>query len=294
VRTLVWLGLVGCTAPARPNAVASLPEATRCTTVRLGHGDHSVIGYVTKGGRPVQELGVAVFVESTMRPMSHAMPIANAQGCFEIRGITGIDYANLVIASPGSARGVARHIAVSTDADVGTIAVDDGYTVEGRVVSTDGSPVAGAEVEMNADAVDGGQPLDALAAEHLRTWTDASGAYHLHHVAPVEMFDAYRTMQAKVEGRLVSEPAPVPDRGGVVNLVARPIGVIEGTVSFPGKIVAAYSTGPTATFAIGSVHDGHFRLPRVAVGTYVISVDRKLAHAQTVVVSEGAVTVINF
>ena len=158
--------------------------------------------------------------------------------------------------------------------DLGTLEVDRGRTVSGRVLGPGGRPVAGAAVivaaELNADGTSLLPFPDSGRHVHQVT-SGADGSYRVRGVRAGSTF----IVAEDDSGR--STPRDLPPGPGDLrlDLVLAPFGTVEGRIRIdgvPGEAVASMRGQGAADVMqeVVSGPDGVFRLDRVAAGGYVL------------------------
>lgn len=236
----------------------------------------------------------------------NVVPVASRDGSFTILDVPPRTY-QLTIRGPGFAERTLPAVVVAPGAsvDAGTITVQPGRTISGRVVDGDGKPIAGASVlagpmlwgtgsKARAPTGIGGPPgSDAIQD----ATTDERGMFTLTGVGR-----GPRHLVADHDAHGRSLPLTVaPDRSASgVELVLVPLGALHGKVTSGGKpaarvIVNAQSkTVPEAMFSVLSGADGAYRFDRLTPDRYSVSAMvgqdpmRGFAfHARTVIVSAG-------
>lgn len=209
-------------------------------------------------------------------------PFSTKDGSFELHELPPREY-SLTVSGPGFDKKSVAEIDVKEGEkkDVGTITVNKGRTISGRVVSEGGSPISDATVRAgrmlfgdgsSSSAGRGGPPMARNAKE---TTTDDNGEFEL---SGVGMGDLSIVAEHEVEGR--SKTMYLPGSGqSIVDLTLSlgGFGALEGTVTKSGQpaadiiVNAASTTAPAAVFGVASGPDGKFRFDRLAPDTYKVS-----------------------
>jgi uncharacterized GH25 family protein len=247
-------------------------------TVRTGTRDLRIVlpaagairGRVTLGGQPLTRYGVSI--AGSFPP--HV--VASAEGVFERRGLppgkTGV-----IIAAEGFATRSLRRVVVEAGevTDLGTIEVDLGREVRGKVVDADGAAVAGATVAIGSYF----HPLEddpyvAAILRQRRAETDADGVFVIRGVSRSRRLMLKIIADHPTHGR--THELPLPDGDAEVVLTLRGVGSIAGTVSGApaGETMAVTATSDGAP--VGTVHTiggARFVLERVPPGAVSVRAD---------------------
>ncbi len=192
----------------------------------------SVIGLVQQGGSPVEVFGVAI----TDRPArfevdSIPQVIRSSDGQFELRDVAPGTWM-IGIVGEGFARTEVRGVEVRADevTDIGTIEVEPGRTVSGRVIDVTGAGIAAAKVivaPVTSVQRLGDDPMRARLLGYYATTTDATGRFTIVNVAE-SRHRPHALASHPHHGQ--SRELEVPD-GGEVTLELVATGSIEGMVT---------------------------------------------------------------
>jgi RNA polymerase sigma factor (sigma-70 family) len=203
-----------------------------------------------------------------------AVPTASKDGAFTADAPAG--NIRVRIAGPGFVpKLVEATVEAGKTADLGTISVEAGRSVSGRVLDANGAPVAGAKVAAGALLTGGGNELyienESIMARS--TDTDAEGRYLMTGFGPHRI-----TLLAGKDGAGRSQSIGIP-RGpdsATVDLVLSPVGGVDGKVVRNGQplgdtVVIANPVGATSSnFFVVTGPDGTFALDALAGGEYFI------------------------
>ncbi|MCW5801564.1 MAG: carboxypeptidase regulatory-like domain-containing protein [Deltaproteobacteria bacterium] len=213
-----------------------------------------------------------------------AVPVAGADGKFKLDNLPPRTY-EVSIRGPGFTERGLSAIVVTADktTDVGTVVVERGRSISGRVVDASGSPVANATVvagpilwgtgdKPTTPIAFGGPPGAGLIKE---ATTNAAGEFT---IAGVGRGSRHVVADHESLGRSMPITLPSPTES-TANLELRLVrlGALEGTVTSGGKraatiIVTAQSkTVAEAMFTVISGDDGTFRFDRLAPDSYLVS-----------------------
>ncbi|HEY4059438.1 MAG TPA: carboxypeptidase-like regulatory domain-containing protein, partial [Kofleriaceae bacterium] len=262
--------------PAATDAALDLTAATR-TKVTTSPGaplkivlpsDGSIKGQVAMADGSVPA-SFTVSIGGTA-----AVPFATPDGSFSLPCIAGTH----TIVVDGRRFLAAKSKAITVEAgkaaDAGTITVQPGRSVSGRVLDENGVPVAGARVAAGALLTGGGAELyiedESIGAKD--TTTDERGAFVVEGFPPGPL-----TVTAGKDGVGRSSSvriAPSPDSASVDLVLTRTAG-LEGTVTRDGKpladtVVIASPIGTNQNFFVVTGADGTFALDALTPGAYII------------------------
>jgi protocatechuate 3,4-dioxygenase beta subunit len=203
-------------------------------------------------------------------------PTARTDGSFAIATRAGEHL--LVVSGPGfvpkKVPGV--KVASARATDVGTITVEAGRSISGRVLDSAGAPVAGATVAAGTQLSGGGSEV-FIADESpgaRSTETDADGRFVITGFQPRAL-----TIVAGKTG-VGRSPSVAIARGPdsvVLDLVLAPVGGLTGTITRGGQplgetVVIANPAGATASnFFVVTGADGSFAFDTLTPGPYLLS-----------------------
>jgi RNA polymerase sigma factor (sigma-70 family) len=205
----------------------------------------------------------------------YPVPFASPDGRFTIDAPAGSH--RLVIAGLSFKSKTVADVTVEDGevADVGTITVDPGRSISGRVLDDRGEPVAGARVAAGGLLTGGGSELyiESESIDAKATETDDDGRFS------IEGFGrgAITVVAGKDRvGRSASVQVPAGEGSAVLDLVLAPTGGVFGKVSRSGApvadtVVIANPIGATSSnFFVATGPDGSFAFDALTAGTYVI------------------------
>jgi protocatechuate 3,4-dioxygenase beta subunit len=251
----------------QPSVEASPGDGEVRVVVR---GDGQVKGSVVlEGGSPPDAFSVALVstVPAPFTGTAGAFTLAAPAGRHRLV-ITGPTFATRELEDVTVAEGEAR--------DLGTITVQRGRSLTGRVLAPDGTPVAEAQVVAGQFLSGGGTqlyiPTESGGAQE--TTTDQSGQFVLSGFAPGPLVVV---AERAGQGRSDTVSIPPQQASAEVDLVLRPTGALEGRISrdgrpFPDTVVIATRQLFTANFFVMSGPDGRFALDALAPGPQLLQV----------------------
>lgn len=204
-------------------------------------------------------------------------PFANADGSFELGDLPPGEY-SLRIRGPdfNDKRVDGIKVTAGDIADAGTIQVDPGRTVSGKVTTTDGTVVPGATVMAGRRLFGDGSSTRARRGAKQDT-TDENGEFQIRGLGPedTQVVAEHPTMGRGTPIKLPPGDGPVK---GITLQLAAPA-ALEGTVADQGgkavaraMVVARSSSGSISVVRAGD--DGKYRFDRLAPDTYQIIVAR--------------------
>ncbi|MBV8762687.1 MAG: sigma-70 family RNA polymerase sigma factor [Deltaproteobacteria bacterium] len=205
---------------------------------------------------------------------TNPVPFLTKDGSFVVRAVAGTH--ELTVAGPGfitTTKDVT--IAEAKDTDLGTLTVNAGRSVSGRVLDENGTPVAHATVAAGALLTGGGAELyiktESIAAQD--TETDADGRFVLEGfpAAPLTIVAGKQGV-----GRSASIQLPSSPDSATIDLVLAATSSLHGKVTRDGQplgdtVVIANPIGAMASnFFVSTAADGTFVLDALAPGPYVV------------------------
>jgi hypothetical protein len=256
--------------------IVAVFEAMFAATAMAG----TVTGRVVEGGVRVAEYGVVT-------PDGQIHEISDGDGRFRITVPDGVRHLKLV----GWAFETFEldDVDVTKDGtDVGTITVQPGREVHGRVTTAKHSPVFGATVMVFLQRPNEVQePLELMAQGVRAAITSEDGSY------VIDGIGAGGYLVAAVGGELTSVEHPVPSDGSL-DLVLTKTGKITGTVARPNTTMIAAAVGFDDVVYTSDVDDsGSFGFEALPVGRYdLTSGDSELKLAPLRVEVRAGLTVV--
>nr|HPH68171.1 carboxypeptidase-like regulatory domain-containing protein [Kofleriaceae bacterium] len=249
------------------NSVEARPGGAKLKLVVTA--DSKIVGRVAfKDGKVPLSFTVAIGA-------SYPTPFASPDGRFELASPTGSQ--TIVVDGKNFLAAKARDVMVASGkvADVGTIVVEPGRSVSGRVLDEAGVPIAGAKVAAGTLLTGGGQELyipdESIGAKD--AVTDERGRYRIEGFSPAQI-----TVVAGKDniGRSASVQLPSGADSANLDLVLHKTGGLDGVITSNGKpladtIVIANPIGAThANFFSTTGADGTFALDALAAGPYIV------------------------
>jgi uncharacterized GH25 family protein len=166
--------------------------------------------------------------------------------------------------------------------DVGTITVEKGRSVSGRVLRADGGAVAGAKVLGGSQLMGTGSDVAAgglfSPPGQKSTTSGEDGGYVL---AGVGARGLVLVADHPTEGRSNMVRVPGGDTSVTVDLVVRASGALEGKVTAGGKplpeavVMATPQQAARGTFMVQSGEDGSYRYDKLSPDTYRVTAMRR-------------------
>lgn len=202
------------------------------------------------------------------------VPFVVKDGAFAVPAAAGTY--SLTAAGPGFVTtGKQVTIAAGKDTDVGTLTVNPGRSISGRVLDAHGAPVAHATVAAGALLTGGGANLyiksESIAAKD--TETDEQGRFVLDGFPPASLTVVAGKADA---GRSPSIQLPASSDSATLDLVLAATSGLEGRVTRNGQplgdtVVIANPLGAmSSNFFVSTGPDGTFVLDALAPGSYVV------------------------
>jgi RNA polymerase sigma factor (sigma-70 family) len=205
---------------------------------------------------------------------TNPLPFTTKDGAFSVPAAGGT-YA-LTVSGPGFVT-TSKQVTINEgkDTDVGTITVNPGRSISGRVLDQHGAPVAKATVAAGMMLTGGGAELfikdESPGAKD--TETDADGRFVLDGFPPASV--TVLAGKANV-GRSASIQLPASPESATLDLVLAATSGMEGKITRDGKplpdtVVIANPIGAVASnFFVVTGPDGTFALDALAPGSYIV------------------------
>jgi RNA polymerase sigma factor (sigma-70 family) len=259
--------------PGAPEAALALSEGVvtkpNAAAIKIVvPADGRVIGKVQlAGGKPPVAFTVTL---GGTKPL----PFASKDGAFALPAAAGT-YPLTISGLGFVATTKDATINEGKDTDLGTITVNPGRSISGRVLDEHGAPVAKATVAAGALLTGGGAELyikdESIMAKD--TETDENGRYVLDGFPPA----ALTVVAGKADaGRSASVRVPASPDSAMLDLVLAGTTGMEGKVTREGKpladaVVIANPIGAVASnFFVVTGPDGTFALDALAPGAYIV------------------------
>ena len=259
--------------------------------------DGSVVGRVLFADGSAPELYTA------SAGMGQGTPFSAKDGTFELENVPPGKRSLTVTGPSFDQKRVEVDVEEGKALNVGTLTVKKGRIITGRVLTAAGAPAAGATVFAGRRLFgDGARPstrgFGPGGGGVVRSATaDDEGVYTLFGVGP-------RELALLADHETLGRSQAVQVAGGTqpatIDLVLKPFGALEGTVTRGGQPVeelmvnATAQTVTTTNFMIQTGPDGAFRFDRLAADTYVVSamtgrnpMGGMAFHSQVVILEEG-------
>ncbi len=201
-----------------------------------------------------------------------------ADGTFVLDGLAPQKYELNVRGPSFQTRVVEVTVESTKTADAGTITVEKGRSISGRVVA-DGQPVGGATVFAGRMIFGNGTSSSAqfgpMGAGTKKDTTDASGAFVISGFGPGEI-TVVAEHEAIGRSRGMRLPTVMPGQTELV-LVLEKFGALTGVLRQAGKpaegvfVTCQSTTTPGAIYSVASGPDGTYRFDRLAPDVYKVS-----------------------
>ncbi len=265
---------------SRPGFEAT--ELAQLTTPARTGDDHVTIALPVTGrligevvradGHPIDDVSFTISTFAAGLAFSTPTPLATAQ--FQIERLTDGTYV-IGLSGPGVERKLVENVVIHAGqtTDVGTIRLDTGRTVTGRVIDRDGKGVPNARVIVGR-SLRSGLVNTALAiqtgAQVVRS--DAGGRFR------VAGLDSNPETDIALAVTPVGRSAPIQTgatEGAELVLVVEPTGKLTGTVSIAGKpaIHATVTVSMPGVSEFTRTNDtGSYSFPRLGAGDYCVEV----------------------
>ncbi len=206
-------------------------------------------------------------------------PFSSKSGEFRLEGVAP-GKRLFTVSGPGFARKTTdeHRVKPGVETDIGTITIERGRTVRGKVVRPDGSPAEGAKVfaggrlfgdgESIAGASGGGAGIGTKQTE-----TDAEGRFEIVGLGVKSVL----LVADHKDGRSTTMPVPPGTTDVSVTIPLLPAGVLVGKVTsggapLPGAMVMAQGQQSwRGQFIVTAGQDGSFRFDRLGADIYQVS-----------------------
>ncbi len=290
---------------ARPGASAAGAWLRKGSKAQTGEKDVKIVLAADGGikGKVAFSDGEAPELFTVRWSLAPPTPF-HGDGAFRVGEVPPGSY-DVTVNGPGFMEKVVRDVEVkpAADTDVGTVTVEKGRSVSGRVLDANGQAVAGATVLAgqlvmgSGTDVKGGFP--GMRDSQRETTSDERGDYVLAGIPPKTLA---LLADHKDKGRSATVQLPPGRESARVDLVVQPTGALTGKVLRDGAGVeaAVFVSAQGATrgrFTVKSGADGAFRFDRLAPDWYLLaaatsgeSLFSASMHTQVVQVRSGETT----
>lgn len=261
---------------ARPGASESAIELARAVETKPGDTKARIVlpadGVVT--GKVALPDGSAPAAFTVSIGGTYPVPFATADGSFSVPTVAGTH--TIVIDGRRFLAAKAKDVTIAEGkpTDVGTITVQLGRSVSGRVLDANRVPVANAKVAAGKLLTGGGAELyipdESIDAKD--AVTDDTGYFRIEGFPPKPI----TIVAGKDALRSPSIRLPASPDSATIELVLAPTAGLDGTITRDGKpladtIVIANPVGATSSnFFVQTGPDGTFALDSIAPGPYVV------------------------
>jgi len=269
--------------PSR-SGVGQNPYVREGTVAKTGDSNVKLVLQADGGvkGKVAFEDGSAPGLFTVSTGYTAGVPVASKDGSFELPALAPGTH-DLAIRGPDFAETYVRGVEVVSGQvkDVGTVKVKRGRNVTGRVLSTDGKPVAGASVVLGKQLFGDGKSLASSAMSGFeeqmgvrRTTSDADGRYALRGIGEKELLIA---AEQEAQGRSAALAVPAGAGSVTIDLKLAGVGSVSGHVRAGGKPAAAAQVIATASGAskqnilVMTGDDGLYTIERLAAGPYKVA-----------------------
>ncbi len=236
----------------------------------------TVVGRVVLDGAPVPYFGVTITKTPTKLHAEKVVPVADDTGAFAQKDIAAGTW-SVVIVGPGFATKIVDGIvaAEARTTDLGTIVVERGRILRGRVTDASGRPVPDALVVVGTSLFSiANNRVDQRAQGDATARTDASGRYEIAGIASEDL-----KIVARANGATSVERALAPDET-TADLVITDVGTVVGHIAnmkgSQAGIALSLADEEATTYGPRYYGDvdraGDFRVTAVPPGRYTIRV----------------------
>jgi len=266
---------------ARPGAVEDALEVGAGLAVEPGAREVRVVvpedGVVR--GRVAYKDGSTPGLFAVGFGTANPAPFASPDGAFRLRvpggkqaiSVTGPSFLPRQLAAVDVEAGQGK------DTDLGTITVEQGRSISGRVLRADGTPVDGALVAGGSGLTGTGSELyvEAESPGSQSTSTDAAGRFVLTGLGPRPLVVI---AEHAGDGRSLAFPVPPGDGSAQVTLVLQATGALAGKITRTGKplekvvLLVSPRQAPSSTLFLTTGADGSYRFDKVSPGAYTLTV----------------------
>ncbi len=266
-----WRGRRGSPGADDTGKVANTGDKTVKLTLPANGGVKGTITFSSGGGNPtIYTVGVSRRART---------PFSNKDGSFELGDLPPGEY-TLRISGPDFNNKSVDGIKISEGkiADAGTIQVDKGRSVSGKVTTTDGKAVPGATVMAGRFLMGDGNSTRARRGAKQNT-TDENGEFHIRGLGAQ---DVSVVAEHPTLGRTSPYKLPAGDQSanGITLQLASPA-ALEGTVfdtadkpTDGAMVVARSTTNKQSVFVVRAGSDGKYRFDKLAEDSYEIFVGK--------------------
>jgi len=260
-------GRGGSAGPDDTGKIANTGDKTVKITLQANGGVKGKISFSTGGGNPtIYTVGVSRRART---------PFTNKDGSFELGDLPPGEY-TLRITGPDFNQKRVDQIKISPNkiTNAGTIQVDKGRSVSGKVTTSDGKPVPGATVMAGRFLMGDGSSTRARRGAKQNT-TDENGEFHIRGLSgqDVSVVAEHPTL-----GRTPPYKLPAGDQSAKgIQLQLQTPAALEGTIfdstDKPVKsamVMARSTTNSASVSVVRAGADGKYRFDKLAEGSYTI------------------------
>jgi hypothetical protein len=275
-------GLVEGTYRLRVGRSGGMQQMMQRSNVTAKTGDLDVRLVLEEDGKVK---GKVLYADGTPPEMFHVStsmgqgtPFSGGDGSFEVNAAPGP--AVLSVTGPTFVQKSVSDVRVEggQTVDVGTITVERGRSISGRVLSAGGAAVSGAKVMAGPQLMGSGSELSSgglFGMPGVKSATSGDdGGYVLAGVGPRSLV---LIADHATEGRSQAVRLPAGTESGFVDLVMLPTGALEGTITSGGKptgsvmVMAQPQQAVRGNFIVQGGEDGTYRYDKLAPDTYRVS-----------------------